>query len=53
MIARTVHKHRPEEQLNYEIFKLYELSKSETENYKNSLFYEVMDIDALPVYALK
>ena len=53
MIARTVHNHIPEEQLNHEIFKLYELSKSETENYKNSLFYEVMDIDSLPVYALK
>lgn len=53
MIARTVHNHIPEEQLNHEIFKLYELSKSETENYKNSAFNEVMDIDTLPVYALK
>lgn len=53
MIARTVHNHIPEEQLNHEIFKLYELSKSETENYKNSAFNELMDIDTLPVYALK
>ena len=53
MIARTVHNHIPEEQLNHEIFKLYELSKSETENYKNSAFNELIDIDTLPVYALK
>jgi len=53
MIARTVHNHIPEEQLNYELFKLYELSNSENENYKNSSYFnEVMDIDALPVYTL-
>jgi len=54
MIARTVHNHRPEEQLKHQIFKLYELSNSELENYKKSFsFNELMDIDSLPVYAIK
>jgi len=53
MIARTVHNHTPEEQLKHQIFKLYELSNSELENYKNSPFNELMDIDSLPVYAVK
>jgi hypothetical protein len=38
MIARTVHNHTPEEQLKHQIFKLYELSNSELENYKKSFF---------------
>jgi hypothetical protein len=54
MIARTVHNHTPEEQLKQQIFKLYELSNSELENYKKSFsFNELMDIDSLPVYAIK
>jgi len=47
MIARTVHNHSPEEQLNNELFKMYELSKEDIEN-----IHEIMDIDTLPVYAL-
>jgi hypothetical protein len=44
----------PEEQLKHQIFKLYELSNSELENYKKSFsFNELMDIDSLPVYAIK
>ena len=53
MIARTVHNHRPDEQLNNELFKMYELSKSEIENFSLSIEYnELMDIDTLPIYAL-
>ena len=47
MIARTVHNHSPQEQLNNELFKMYELSKHEIDN-----IHEIMDIDTLPVYAL-
>jgi hypothetical protein len=54
MIARTVHNHAPEEQLNYDLFKCYELSKMDMEDYKKSSeFHELMDIDDLPVYAVK
>ena len=42
MIARTVHKHTPQEQLNFSMFKQF-LSKKVGE--------EVMDIDILPTYA--
>jgi len=53
MIARTVHNHTPQEQLNNELFKMYELSKHEIENIANSTEYnDTMDIDRLPVYAL-
>jgi hypothetical protein len=53
MIARTVHNHTPQEQLNNELFKMYELSKHEIENIANSTEYnDTMDIDTLPVYAL-
>jgi hypothetical protein len=53
MIARTVHNHTPQQQLNDQIFKLYELSMSDVDRFKNSSnFYQVMDIDTLPVYAL-
>jgi hypothetical protein len=48
MIARTVHNHTPQEQLNYELFKLYELSNSD-----NQYLNEIMDIDSLPIYATK
>jgi hypothetical protein len=53
MIARTVHNHTPQEQLNNELFKMYELSNDEIENIANSTEYnDTMDIDTLPVYAL-
>ena len=53
MIARTVHNHTPQQQLNDQIFKLYELSMSDVERFKKSSeYYQIMDIDTLPVYAL-
>jgi hypothetical protein len=44
MIARSVHKHTPQEQLEFPYFKQFDVSKKKTE-YKN-----IMDIDSLPVY---
>jgi len=44
MIARTVHKHTPQEQLNFSIFKQFEFMK------KNVIPENLMDIDSFPVY---
>ena len=44
MIARTVHKHTPEEQLDFPIFKQFEFMK------KNIVVEDIMDIDSYPVY---
>ena len=46
MIARTVHKHLPEKQLNLPIFKDFKISKKKTINCKN-----IIDIDQIPCYA--
>jgi len=44
MIARTVHHHTPQEQLNFPFFKQFAISsKAKVED-------EIMDIDSLPVY---
>jgi len=53
MIARTVHNHIPAEQLNNDLFKMYEVSNNEIEMIKEHPDYNsLMDIDVLPIYAL-
>lgn len=49
MIARTVHNHTPEEQLNFPYFKQFLISKQEDTLQKDSSTY--LDIDAIPSYA--
>lgn len=44
MIARTVHRHTPQAQLNYSMFKQYGVSSAE------EVSEEVLDLDALPSY---
>jgi len=44
MIARTVHKHTPQEQLEFPFFKQFLLSSKKVGN------VDIMDIDSLPVY---
>lgn len=44
MIARSVHKHTPQEQLEFPLFKQFDVSK------KNINIDNLMDIDSLPVY---
>jgi hypothetical protein len=44
MIARTVHKHTPQEQLEFPFFKQFDVSN------KNINFENLIDIDNLPVY---
>jgi hypothetical protein len=44
MIARTVHKHTPQEQLEFPLFKQFDVSK------KNMDYEDLMDIDSLPIY---
>jgi hypothetical protein len=45
MIARSVHKHTPQEQLDFPIFKQFECTK------KNLDIENLMDIDSYPIYA--
>jgi len=45
MIARTVHKHTPQEQLKFAYFKQFEIKASKVKASDN-----VLDIDALPTY---
>lgn len=47
MIARSVHKHTPENQLEFKYFKQFAIS---TKKSKNIDMDEVMDIDGMPVY---
>jgi len=47
MIARTVHKHTPESQLNYPYFKQFMLSDKKTKTIEKS---KIMNIDKLPSY---
>jgi hypothetical protein len=47
MIARSVHKHTPENQLDYKYFKQFAIS---TKKSKNVDMDEVMDIDGMPTY---
>jgi len=48
MIARTVHKHTPEEQLNFPYFKQFLISKKQNTMPNDSI--HVIDIDAIPSY---
>jgi hypothetical protein len=47
MIARSVHNHLPEDQLNYDYFKQFKLSPKKSKNIDREAF---MDIDAIPSY---
>jgi hypothetical protein len=49
MIARTVHKHKPSEQLNLNVFKSYISKISMGEVFTKTYF---MDIDSIPCYCL-
>ena len=46
MIARTVHHHTPQEQLEFPFFKQYMIAKTE-------IVAECMDIDVIPSYTNK
>ena len=46
MIARTVHHHTPQEQLEFPFFKQYMIAKTE-------IVAECMNIDAIPSYTNK
>ena len=47
MIARTVHKHTPEEQLKNNIFKKFQINKVDFDSYDLD---SLIDIDDIPSY---
>ena len=52
MIARIVHEHTPENQLNYSLFAKYEISNKKIEKLKKENMY-MLDINSIPQYYVK